>query len=398
MKKETPMTQLPDGSGCFTATILSNEEALALPLKERPISHRISSEMYHDVFQHIGEASMAWSPNTGSAVFNAEMASDVAVRLCFKIADELEKSTQELQDEILESQSRLEKALADQRRNLCAESDALIEKLKQAREWVNLSATEVCSMNKSCAEYIAQIEQELMTAKLLLSTRVEASRLDDAERRFQYQKDENDNRIKQIRKLQAQEREAQRCFGMALELNIELQNKADMWRDEFKRIKAICYGKSLDFLEIQGICERAMLDIRSNISLVDQREKLAEENADLRKELEIISGYYNTLRAEQVEWVAERMHHIHQAAARYTSLEDCRRRVFLKLNSTCMCCGGKGMVGCPASQTQEAEVETCSECEGVGYVEIPDIAWLKRGKIQFDLLPKDHPDYDPTVE
>ena len=341
---------------------------------------------------------MAWSPNTGSAVFNAEMASDVAVRLCFKIADELEKSTQELQDEILESQSRLEKALADQRRNLCAESDALIEKLKQAREWVNLSATEVCSMNKSCAEYIAQIEQELMTAKLLLSTRVEASRLDDAERRFQYQKDENDNRIKQIRKLQAQEREAQRCFGMALELNIELQNKADMWRDEFKRIKAICYGKSLDFLEIQGICERAMLDIRSNISLVDQREKLAEENADLRKELEIISGYYNTLRAEQVEWVAERMHHIHQAAARYTSLEDCRRRVFLKLNSTCMCCGGKGMVGCPASQTQEAEVETCSECEGVGYVEIPDIAWLKRGKIQFDLLPKDHPDYDPTVE
>ena len=398
MKKETPMTQLPDGSGCFTATILSNEEALALPLKERPISHRISSEMYHDVFQHIGEASMAWSPNTGSAVFNAEMASDVAVRLCFKIADELEKSTQELQDEILESQSRLEKALADQRRNLCAESDALIEKLKQAREWVNLSATEVCSMNKSCAEYIAQIEQELMTAKLLLSTRVEASRLDDAERRFQYQKDENDNRIKQIRKLQAQEREAQRCFGMALELNIELQHKADMWRDEFKRIKAICYGKSLDFLEIQGICERAMLDIRSNISLVDQREKLAEENADLRKELEIISGYYNTLRAEQVEWVAERMHHIHQAAARYTSLEDCRRRVFLKLNSTCMCCGGKGMVGCPASQTQEAEVETCSECEGVGYVEIPDIAWLKRGKIQFDLLPKDHPDYDPTVE
>lgn len=398
MKKETPMTQLPDGSGCFTATILSNEEALALPLKERPISHRISSEMYHDVFQHIGEASMAWSPNTGSAVFNAEMASDVAVRLCFKIANELEKSTQELQDEILESQSRLEKALADQRRNLCAESDALIEKLKQAREWVNLSATEVCSMNKSCAEYIAQIEQELMTAKLLLSTRVEASRLDDAERRFQYQKDENDNRIKQIRKLQTQEREAQRCFGMALELNTELQNKADMWRDEFERIKAICYGKSLDFLEIQGICERAMLDIRSNISLVDQREKLADENADLRMELEIISGHYNTLRTEHVEWVAERMYGIHQAAARHTSLEDCKRRVFLKLNSTCMCCGGKGMVGCLASQTQEAEVETCSECEGVGYVEIPDLAWLKRGKIQFNLLPKDHPDYDPTVE
>lgn len=260
------------------------------------------------------------------------------------------------------------------------------------------STTELVADHPNLAEYIAQIEQELMTAKLLLSTRVEASRLDDAERRFQYQKDENDNRIKQIRKLQTEEREAQRCFGMALELNTELQNKADMWRDEFARIKALCHGKPLEWLEVAGICDRAMGDIRSNISLIDQREKAADEIADLRKELEIISGYYNTLRAEQVEWVAERMHHIHQAAARYTSLEDCRRRVFLKLNSTCMCCGGKGMVGCPASQTQEAEVETCSECEGVGYVEIPDLAWLKRGKIQFDLLPKDHPDYDPTLE
>lgn len=100
MNEETPMTKLPDGSGCFTATILSNEEALALPLKERPINHRISSEMYHSVFEHIGEASMAWSPNTGSAVFNSEMASDVATRLCFKIADEVEKATEELRDEV----------------------------------------------------------------------------------------------------------------------------------------------------------------------------------------------------------------------------------------------------------------------------------------------------------
>lgn len=153
------MTQLPDGSGCFTATILSNEEALALPLKERPINHRISSEMYHAVFEHIGEASMAWSPNTGSAVFNSEMASDVAVRLCFKIANELEKSTQELQDEILESQSRLEKALADQRRNLCAESDALIEQLKQERALTLKAFEDAATANKTYRKADAEISE-----------------------------------------------------------------------------------------------------------------------------------------------------------------------------------------------------------------------------------------------
>ena len=87
----TPMTQLPDGSGCFTATIMSHDEAMALPLKERPLNHRISSEMYHAVFEAIGEASMCWNPRPSSEVFASEQASDVAVRLCFKIAEELEK-------------------------------------------------------------------------------------------------------------------------------------------------------------------------------------------------------------------------------------------------------------------------------------------------------------------
>lgn len=64
---------------------------MALPLKDRPICFRLSSEMYHGVFESIGEASVCWKPDTGSAVFNSEHASDVAVRLCFKIADEIEK-------------------------------------------------------------------------------------------------------------------------------------------------------------------------------------------------------------------------------------------------------------------------------------------------------------------
>jgi len=159
-------------------------------------------------------------------------------------------------------------------------------------------------------EFAHELEKELAEAKRLLATRVEATRLDDAERRFQYQKEENDNRIKQIRKLQqelaelhakdsertrehnilTQENRAQhkaladypKMLGMATDLNLLLQNKADMWRDEFQRIKALCHGKSLDFLEIAGICDRAMQDIRSNISLIDQREKAADEIVRLR--------------------------------------------------------------------------------------------------------------------
>jgi hypothetical protein len=85
------MTQLPDGSGCFTATVMSKEEAMKLPVKERPICFRISSEMYHAVFESIGAASMCWEPTPGKEVFNSEQASKVAVDLCFKIAEEIEK-------------------------------------------------------------------------------------------------------------------------------------------------------------------------------------------------------------------------------------------------------------------------------------------------------------------
>lgn len=85
------MTKLPDGSGCFTATIMSKEEAMRLPLKERPICFRISSEMYHAVFESIGAASMCWNPTPSKEVFSSEEASKIAVDLCFKIAEEIEK-------------------------------------------------------------------------------------------------------------------------------------------------------------------------------------------------------------------------------------------------------------------------------------------------------------------
>ena len=84
------ITKLPDGSASFTATVMSKEEAMALPLNDRPICYRISSEMYHAVFQAIGAASMCWKPRPCKEVFSSEEASKVAVDLCFKIANEIE--------------------------------------------------------------------------------------------------------------------------------------------------------------------------------------------------------------------------------------------------------------------------------------------------------------------
>jgi len=84
---------LPDGSGFFTETILSKEEAMNLPIKERPLNYRISSDLYHTVFESIGSASMCWHEGTGNKVFNAEQASKVAVNLCFKIAEEIENKS-----------------------------------------------------------------------------------------------------------------------------------------------------------------------------------------------------------------------------------------------------------------------------------------------------------------
>lgn len=86
------LPQLPDGSSSFTATVMSKEEAMKLPLKERLICHRISSEMYHAVFEAIGAASMAWCPRPSTEVFHSEEASKIAVELCFKIANEVEDS------------------------------------------------------------------------------------------------------------------------------------------------------------------------------------------------------------------------------------------------------------------------------------------------------------------
>ena len=88
--QNTQTTQLPDGSGFFTATIMSKEEAMALPVKERPLNYRISSGIYHAVFEAVGAASMCWQPKPGKQVFDSEAAAKIATDLCFTIANEIE--------------------------------------------------------------------------------------------------------------------------------------------------------------------------------------------------------------------------------------------------------------------------------------------------------------------
>ena len=75
-----------------TTIIMSKEEAMALPLNERPLCYRITNEMYMAVWDAIGEAVNCYDPKPDDKTFLAEKASDVAVKLCFKIANEIERT------------------------------------------------------------------------------------------------------------------------------------------------------------------------------------------------------------------------------------------------------------------------------------------------------------------
>lgn len=84
------ITKIPDGSGFFTTTIMSRKEAMALPPNKRPICFRISSQMYHSTFEHIAAAAMSSKSKGGRFKFDSNKASQIAVELCFKIAEEME--------------------------------------------------------------------------------------------------------------------------------------------------------------------------------------------------------------------------------------------------------------------------------------------------------------------
>lgn len=75
----------------LTATILSPEEVAKLPQSERPICYRITSKMYHDVWEAVGHASLCWNPRPDNQVFDTSEAEKCAMDLCFKLAGELER-------------------------------------------------------------------------------------------------------------------------------------------------------------------------------------------------------------------------------------------------------------------------------------------------------------------
>lgn len=321
---------------------------------------------------------------------------------------------------------------------LCWQGSGEVEKIaeilfalvvRETNSWRTLSATEVCAGNIQMAEYVAQMEKQIAQLQeerqanqdhylnAVDELRVKRRHLDEQRSQNHAASEElgavkkvlwpdqkglpNEHRnvaiaIMAMKTLQEKHvAESAKVLGMALELNLDLQNKADMWRDDFERIKACANIDDVDRnSEIKGICDRAMLDIRSKISLIDQREKVTDENADLRAELAIISDHYIILRSELVETNAKAMHGMFQAAANPKDMEYCRAITNARLRGKCITCDGRGTTigGEQGAQYEEA----CFHCEGTGYVEIPDLSWLKNGKVQFALLPKDHPDYDPT--
>lgn len=264
------MTKLPDGSGCFTATIMSAEEAMALPLRERPLNHRISSEMYHAVFEHIGEASMCWNPVPGKEVFESERASDVAVRLCFKIANEIEErlatalADKERAEKQVKFLSSTTPEIVNELQIQLKQSEKTIEWMKSHDGWEQHPYTLV--LQKSLSEdYVPRVDLERAEKERDEATETCNSRSLDL---FACQKERDD-----------------------------LCNKADMWRDEFQRIVCLIESCCADnnannatLREVGGICERALKDIRSNISLIDQRENFARENAELRQQLSTLQS------------------------------------------------------------------------------------------------------------
>lgn len=132
---------------CKTAIIMSEAEAMALPQSKRPLCFRVPSAIYTAVFEAVGAASMCWNPRPSSEVFDTEQASNVAVELCFKIADELERlgiTTEMMRDTAPQpppSKSKLETAEAEIARleNIVTIQAKQIERLMEQRDKVLLN-------------------------------------------------------------------------------------------------------------------------------------------------------------------------------------------------------------------------------------------------------------------
>ncbi len=118
---------------------------------------------------------------------------------------------------------------------------------------------------------------------------------------------------------------------------------------------------------------------------------------ELREELkgwQCIGTLYELMRADLVEKEAWNLHGAFQAAANGKGIEECRRLAHFKLRVECPDCSGYGVY---VEGEQGAQYEACCHhCDGSGFIMLPHLAWMEKGKVQFRLLPKDHPDYDPS--
>jgi hypothetical protein len=67
------------------------KEVFKIPHDGRPVlSERMSKGLIGVVHRAVGLASMCWSNIDGAGTFNAKEAEDIAVELCYTIADEIE--------------------------------------------------------------------------------------------------------------------------------------------------------------------------------------------------------------------------------------------------------------------------------------------------------------------
>jgi hypothetical protein len=79
--------------------IITREEAMRLPVQERPLCYRISEEIYMAVWDAVGQATQCYNNPPPDSELLPEKVSKLVVTLCFKIAEELEKVRAEASNE-----------------------------------------------------------------------------------------------------------------------------------------------------------------------------------------------------------------------------------------------------------------------------------------------------------
>jgi len=64
--------------------------------KKKPLSERISKELYENIYQSIGRASMCWKKITEAGEFDSDDAIKISDELCHAVADEIDMRIKKL--------------------------------------------------------------------------------------------------------------------------------------------------------------------------------------------------------------------------------------------------------------------------------------------------------------